>query len=77
MPRVPECLSLRPNWLPPSPSSSSEVSTPLEPTGVTHSLAGEAAGGGTNADDWRESLALCLLCAYEGCLLCYCSVGFI
>ncbi len=26
-----------------------------------HSLAGEEAGG-ANSDDWRESLALCLLC---------------
>jgi hypothetical protein len=29
-----------------------------------NSLAGERVGG-ANSDDWRESLALCLLCEYE------------
>ncbi len=40
---------------PPSPS--------LEPKGGTHSPKGEGmGGGGPNSDDWRKSLALCILC---------------
>ncbi len=66
MPRVPlpECLSLRPNGSPPPPLSQASVfPTPLEPEEEEqHSLAGEGVGG-ANSDDWKESLALCLLCA--------------
>ncbi len=45
---------------PPAPSPS--VSPPWNQSGRggQHSLAGEWAGG-VNLDDWRESLALCLL----------------
>ncbi len=51
VPRIPEFLSLRPNWLPPSPS-------PPEPNGEgTYSPAGEGAGG-ANSVYWRENLAL-------------------
>jgi hypothetical protein len=41
---------------PPAPSPASECVPPL--------LAGEGAGG-ANSDDWRESLALCILCDME------------
>jgi hypothetical protein len=54
--RVPECLFLRPKWLPPPPHPQASVSPPQQ-----HSLAGEGAGG-ANSDDWRECLALCILC---------------
>jgi hypothetical protein len=52
-----------PNWLPPPAS----VFPPLEPGGGgQHSLASEGgAGGGASSDDWRESLALCLLCGLD------------
>ncbi len=44
--RVPECLSLRRNWVP-HPLTPSERVSPLEPKGggVTHSLAGDGVGG--------------------------------
>ncbi len=65
IPRIPECLSLRPNWLPPPRK---RLFPPLEQYGGggaspgKHSLGGEGAGG-ANSDVWRESLALCILCA--------------
>ncbi len=48
---------------PPAPFLYSECVPPPQPKGVVgqHSLAGEGPGG-TNSDDWRKSLALCLLC---------------
>ncbi len=50
---------------PPAPSPPSECVPPLEPRGGgQHSLAVEGAGG-ANLDDWRESLALCLLCVWS------------
>jgi hypothetical protein len=60
IPRVPECLSLRPNWLPPPPTIPPKRVFPPPPGttgGGQHLLAGEGAGG-ANSDDWRESLAL-------------------
>jgi hypothetical protein len=48
---------------PPSPLPQGSVSHPLEPKGGgggQHSLAGEGVGG-AYSNDWRESLALCLL----------------
>jgi hypothetical protein len=59
MHRVPECLSLRRNLVPPPLPLASECVSLLDPTldpkGGQHSLAGE----GPNSDDWTESLALC------------------
>ncbi len=59
-----QCMSPRRNWDSPNPFPASVVAPPPpEPKG------GEAhspAGGGwesLNSDDWRKSLALCLLCA--------------
>ncbi len=51
---------------PPARSPASECVPPPEPKGGggQHSLAGEGTGG-ANSDDWRESLALCLLCELQ------------
>ncbi len=51
-------LSLRRNWVPPARS----VSPPTDPKGgkEQYSFADEG-GGGPNSDDWKESLALCIL----------------
>jgi hypothetical protein len=46
----------------PFPLSRKQVYPPLGTKGEQHSLAGEGAGG-TNSDNWKENLALCLLCA--------------
>ncbi len=51
--RVPECLSLRPNCLPP-PSPASECVPLWNQKGGHH-------WGGANSEHWRESLALCTL----------------
>ncbi len=64
---VPQCLSPRRNWDPPTPSLPSEC-TPHPGTkgegGTHYTLACVLGGWGSpNADDWRNSLALCLLCA--------------
>jgi hypothetical protein len=53
IPRVPQCMSPRPNRDPPTSSPK---------RGGAHSPGGEGVGG-PNSDDWRKSLALCLLCA--------------
>jgi hypothetical protein len=58
IPRLPECLSLHPNWLHPPPLPQASVS-PLEPKGNTRLWA--RVRGEANLDDWRESLALFLL----------------
>jgi hypothetical protein len=41
--------------------SRKRVCPPPEPKGGQHSTEGEGVGG-SNSEDWRESLALCLLC---------------
>ncbi len=76
LPRVPECLTPRQNW-DPHPLSRKR---PEAKEGETHSPAGEGMGesqfgrlekkpsegvGSPNSDDWRKSLALCLLCGYR------------
>jgi hypothetical protein len=57
------------NWDSPNPSLASECALPPRTKwgGGAHSPAGEGlggGGGGPNSDDWRKSLALCLLSAY-------------
>jgi hypothetical protein len=60
--------SSRRNWDSPTLSLKSECAPPPGTKGgggVEHSPAGEGLGrgaGGPNSDDWRKSLALCLLC---------------
>ncbi len=57
------CLSSRPNWDIPPPLPQASVSPGTKEEG-THSPAGKGVGpGGPNADAWRKSLTLCLLCA--------------
>jgi hypothetical protein len=56
--RVPEYLSVPSSELgPPTPPSQASVSSPWNQRGGA-----TLACGGPNLDDWRESLALCLLC---------------
>ncbi len=47
---------------PPTPSTASECVPPGTKVGGQHWSAGKGMGG-PNSDDWRESLALCVLCA--------------
>ncbi len=55
--RVPECLSLRRNWVPP-PHRRVWLPLPQDPSeGETHSLVGKGVGG-PNSDEWTESLVL-------------------
>jgi hypothetical protein len=61
IPRVPQGLSPGPNW-DPHPLSRKQVCPPPEPKI-------DDGGGGPNSDDWRKSLALCLLCVYSWRLL--------
>jgi hypothetical protein len=56
--RVPECLSLRRNWvLPPLLRKRlCSVYLPLDPSGgkATCARMGEGVGGGANSDDWKK-----------------------
>jgi hypothetical protein len=60
IPRVPQCLSTRPNWDPPAPSPASEC-VPIPGTkGGGNTLACKWGGGGVPIpDDLKKSLALC------------------
>ncbi len=61
--RVPYCMSPRRNWDSPPPLSPASVPLPLEPKrGGGHTRLRVRGWGSPNADDWRNSLALCLLC---------------
>jgi hypothetical protein len=55
--RVPGFLSSRPNWLHRPPYPHASVAPPLVPRGVTHSLAGEGAGG-AKSDEGKDTLVL-------------------
>jgi hypothetical protein len=66
-PRVPECLSF-------VRIGSPAVPAPLEPRVRQHSLAVEGAVG-ANSDEWKESLALCLLCGFCCARFCLSAVG--
>jgi hypothetical protein len=67
IPKVPECLSLRPNWFPPlfPPSWTKGEAT----------LACGRGGGKANSDELKESLALCLLCGVCCAISCLAPVG--
>ncbi len=60
-PRVP--LSLRPSWGPPPPLPLASVSPPQEPGegGGVHTRLRVKGRGSPDSEDWRKSLALCLL----------------
>ncbi len=63
------CPFVRIGFPPPPPTSAlqqASVSTLGNQRGEQHSLAGAWEGWGANLDDWRESLALCILYAREG-----------
>ncbi len=54
----------------PNPLSPTSVHLPTEPGGRGHTRRGVRGWGSPNSDDWRKSLALCLLCADNTVLLC-------
>jgi hypothetical protein len=62
--KVPECLSLHRNWVPPPPPPKASVSSLLGPMGEQHSLAGEGVGGGGDQCGRldRKPGTLCTLC---------------
>ncbi len=55
--RVPQCMSLRRNWDSPNPSLASECAPSPGTRRGTYRLRVSP-----DSDDWRKSLALCLLC---------------
>jgi hypothetical protein len=62
--RVPQCMSPRWNWDSPTPYPQASVPLPPpEPKGGEHTRLPVRGRGSPNSDDWRKSLALCLLCA--------------
>ncbi len=64
IPRVPQCLSPRPNWDSPTPSPASDCASPRNQRGGVrgHTRLRVRGWGSPNSDDWRIGLALCLLC---------------
>jgi hypothetical protein len=57
--KLPNCLSLRRNWVPPPLPPRECVSPPLDPKGEEqHSM---RVREGPNSDDYKESLAFCIL----------------
>jgi hypothetical protein len=50
----------------PFPLTPASVPLPPEPKGGGHTRVRVRGWGSSNSYDWRESLALCLLCAYVG-----------
>jgi hypothetical protein len=64
--RAPQCISPRRNWDSPNPSSASECALPPGPKGGTrHTRLRLNGWGSPNSNDWRKSLALCLLCGLQ------------
>jgi len=66
VPRIPECLSRRRNWVPPSPTSECVSPPPGSKGGEDQNSFAGVGVGRPNSDDWIESLALCILCG-AGC----------
>jgi hypothetical protein len=52
----------------PPPLSPASVPLPPEPKGGGHNRLQVRGWGSPNSDDWRKSLALCLLCAFHNIL---------
>ncbi len=62
--RAPQCMSPRRNWDSPQPLSRKRVCPPPPDQRVGgHPRLRLRGWGSSNSDDWRKSLALCLLCA--------------
>jgi hypothetical protein len=53
----------------PPPLSPASVPLPPEPKGGGHNRLQVRGWGSPNSDDWRRSLALCLLCAFHNILI--------
>ncbi len=70
--RAPQCMSPRRNWDSPNSSPASECAPPLPDQRVGGRTRLRLRGWGSpNSDDWRKSLALCLLCGwFSSSLLC-------
>ncbi len=67
--RVPQCMSPRRNWvLPPPPLPQASVPLTPEAKGGGHTCLPVRGWGSPNSDDWRKSLALCLLCGLRNLL---------
>ncbi len=62
IPRVPECMSLRPNWLLTPPPPASECVPPLEPKGGGNTHLRVIGQGKPIRTTGEKSLALCLHC---------------
>jgi hypothetical protein len=79
IPRVPKCLSPRPNWNPPPPPARSPARECIPPQnqrgGGHHSPAAGERVAGSNSFDWRKSLALCLNSLISTYSLC-CKINF-
>ncbi len=56
-------MSPRQNWDSPTPSLASECAPSPRTKGRGHTRLRAMGWGSPNSDDWRKSLALCLLCA--------------
>jgi hypothetical protein len=63
--RVPQCMSPRGNWDSPTPSLASECAPPPRTKGGRHTRLRVRGWGSSNSDDWRKSLALCLLWGFN------------
>ncbi len=62
------CMFPHRNWDPPPSPASECVPPPGTKGALAHSPVGDGVEGeGPNSDDWRKSLALCLLCALINC----------
>ncbi len=60
--RVPQCMSPRRNWDSPTPSRVSECAPPPVTKGGAPRHTRLRGRGRPNYDDWRKSIALCVLC---------------
>ncbi len=61
--RAPQCMFPRRNWASPNPSPASKCALPPTKRWGGHTRRRLKGWGSPNSDDWRKSLALCLLCA--------------
>jgi hypothetical protein len=68
--RVPQCMSPCRNWDSPTPSLASECA-PSPGTKGGHTRLRVRGWGSPKSDDWRNSLALCLLCGSEHSIVQY------
>jgi hypothetical protein len=59
-----QCMSPRRNWDSPNPSPARECAPTPGIKGRRHTRLRVKGWGSPNSDDWRKSLALCLLCAH-------------